>query len=537
MAGPRFPALRLLPLCAFLLLSLAGCIDRDLPTGVMPGRPAFSQVSSGPIVNSLLDDGTGMCTDTKCTLRDAISYAAQGATISFSVTGTIQLTGGTLSIEQPLTITGPGASLLTVDANSNSQVFYVTGTTVTISGLTIRGGFTESGTGGGVDSYQSNLTLDQVVIRENFAGYGGGIYANEGSLAVTRSTITDNIAASGGGGIGGQYAVLTLTECEVSSNTGGAWGGGIYNDRGALALVRSLVSVNHAGEGGGVYTESGTDPASGAGLVSAIVNSTVAGNSATFDGGGIYQYGGLANIVYTTILDNSATDGGGVISYSAADAPTNIKGSIIWNNTGNAGADDVAGMADGGGFNSLGYNIVGAAGYDVVLALEFNQAGDQVGVDPLLLSRALNQPGTTETYAVQPESPARDVTTGPCTDHNGDPLLTDQRGVSRPQGSGCDAGAYELVPPEPTFSSSCTFLINVKNGQRNVTVTWENASPGVTRIEVKDGRTVTRFQAPRATGSWSTTVKSGEPSYGLWGGASRKDSGTVLTPAGTACTG
>jgi CSLREA domain-containing protein len=535
MVGPRFSALRHGPLCAFLLLPLAGCADQELPTGVMPGRPAFSQVASGPIVNSLLDDGPGSCTDTQCTLRDAISYASPGATITFSVTGTIDLTAGVLRVDQPVTIAGPGAGQLTVDAGRTSQVFYVTGTTATISGLTIRGGLTETGTGGGVDSYQSNLALDQVVVRENGAGYGGGIHAQEGSLTVTRSTIQDNRAASGGGGVSAQYATLAFTECQVTGNTGGPRGGGIFNDRGGLVLDRSTVVGNTAGEGGGIYTESDSDLVT---TTTVIINSTIGGNSATFDGGGVYHYGGLASIVHSTIIDNSAGEGGGVISYSAQDAPANVKGSIIWGNLGPGGVrNDVAGVADGGGFNSLGYNLVGAAGDGVDLAVQFNQPSDQIDVDPLLIVRELNPPGSTETHALQEASPARDVTTGPCTDHNGAALLTDQRGVSRPQGEGCDAGAYELIPPVPTFTSSCTYVISPKNGAMKVTVTWENADPGVTRIEVRDGRTITKVLAPKAAGTWNTTVRSGEPTYGLWGGESRKDNSEVLVPAGSACAG
>ncbi len=33
-----------------------------------------------------------------------------------------------------------------------------------------------------------------------------------------------------------------------------------------------------------------------------------------------------------------------------------------------------------------------------------------------------------------------------CTDALGNPVSTDQRGITRPQGSGCDIGAYEFVP-------------------------------------------------------------------------------------------
>ncbi len=74
--------------------------------------------------------------------------------------------------------------------------------------------------------------------------------------------------------------------------------------------------------------------------------------------------------------------------------------------------------------------------------------------DPLLGPLADNG-GPTLTHALLPGSPAIDAVAPPdCGyDDDGDPntpdrpLLTDQRGVSRPQGAGCDIGAYELGVP------------------------------------------------------------------------------------------
>src|SRR3989449_9970567 len=94
-------------------------------------------------VTSTSDSGPG-------TLRDALASAANGDTINFSVTGTITLTSGELTIVRSLTIIGPGASLLMsrnsispgagvlVSGNGHSRVFHIapTNTTVNISGLT-----------------------------------------------------------------------------------------------------------------------------------------------------------------------------------------------------------------------------------------------------------------------------------------------------------------------------------------------------------------------------------------------------------------
>ncbi len=55
-------------------------------------------------------------------LRQAIIDASSGETIKFSVTGTIRLTSGQLTIDKNLTINGPGANLLTISGNNDDQV-------------------------------------------------------------------------------------------------------------------------------------------------------------------------------------------------------------------------------------------------------------------------------------------------------------------------------------------------------------------------------------------------------------------------------
>ncbi|MGE5749243.1 MAG: hypothetical protein ACM31F_04745, partial [Gemmatimonas sp.] len=97
-------------------------------------------------------------------------------------------------------------------------------------------------------------------------------------------------------------------------------------------------------------------------------------------------------------------------------------------------------------------------------------------------------------------------------------------------------GSQQSVTVLGVFSSACTYTINAKNDQRQVTINWQNASPGVTQIQLTDGRTVTKQLSPTATGSWSTNVKTGVPTYGLWGGTSRRDATTTHVTAGTACT-
>jgi hypothetical protein len=179
-------------------------------------------------------------------------------------------------------------------------------------------------------------------------------------------------------------------------------------------------------------------------------------------------------------------------------------------------------------FQSLGYNLIGAAGS---IASSFALTGDVTGVANALLGPLASNGGSTKTHELLAGSPALD--SGICTDHNGATVATDQRGTIRPQNGYCDKGAFERAV---TLTSSCTYGAPAKNGSRAVTVTWANASPGVTKIAVPGANPREKTLAPTASGSWSTNIRNALPTYGLFGGISRKDTGTTLVPAATACT-
>ena len=105
---------------------------------------------------------------------------------------TILLTQGELVITDSLTITGPGAELLTIDASGNdptpelnngdgSRVFGIndgnleTFIDVEIAGVTLTGG-DDSYTGGAILTGET-LSLHAVVITDNSAVWGGGIFS------------------------------------------------------------------------------------------------------------------------------------------------------------------------------------------------------------------------------------------------------------------------------------------------------------------------------------------------------------------------
>jgi len=251
---------------------------------------------------------------------------------------------------------------------------------------------------------------------------------------------------------------LTLTNCVVSGNQAGLAGGILSYGGGVISITESTISGNTAttGSSGGIYaylsnvtlersTLSGNIAHTNGGAArfqlgsTTIRNSTISGNTASTVGGAIDRFGGNTRIVLSTITDNNAATGSGGV-YLEGGAQMDVKGSIIWGNTRSGTIpNDVGGS--GAGYSSMGHNLIGAG----TAVSQFTADGDQTGVtDALLGTLQLNGPGTTRTHALLAGSPAIDA--GTCTDHAGAPVLTDQRGVTRPQPNGgpCDIGAYEL---------------------------------------------------------------------------------------------
>ena len=386
------------------------------------------------IVNTLADHDDGSCTVVDCTLREAINAANSQAgpqTIGFSVTGTILLAvalGPLSTIAEAVTIDGPGADNLTVDANGTGSVLIVnTGVTADISGLTLMGGQSAVDGGGGILN-RGILTLSQMMISGNTAIYGGGIYNPSGTLAISSSTIRGNDTFYYGSGIWNDGGVLTLTDATVSNNNAGGYRtGGIVSTGGHATLTNSTVNGN-------ISTNQGAGGILNWAASLTLINSTVSGNIGSGYGGGISNvYSGAVTLTNSTVSGNGDTSvpGGGILNDSGT---TTLRSTIVANNS---PADCFGAIA------TLGHNLASDA------SCAFGGAGDMNSTNPLLDPLA-NNGGPTETHALQPGSPAIDA-----GDNSGCPI-DDQRGVARPYNGICDIGAYEytVAPPTPTVTPS-----------------------------------------------------------------------------------
>src|SRR5262249_43694306 len=149
-------------------------------------------------------------------LRYCITNATDGDTITFGVTGTINLTRALPDLTRNISIAGPGSNLLTVrrDTGGNYRIFTVSASAaVGISTLTIANGSAASG--GGVAN-SGTLAISNCTISGNYFDgccvNGAGVY-NSGSLIVNASAISQNQGA-------------------------GARGGGIYNSNTGALMIR-----------------------------------------------------------------------------------------------------------------------------------------------------------------------------------------------------------------------------------------------------------------------------------------------------------
>jgi cysteine-rich repeat protein len=197
---------------------------------------------------------------------------------------------------------------------------------------------------------------------------------------------------------------------------------------------------------------------SNSGGTSTLVNSTVSGNTATANGGGVASGGGT-RFRNVTITANTAGDDGGGVLHTSDSGSISFRNTIVAGNTDTAGgnAPDCAQQFPGGAgtLDSEGFNLIG----DNEGCTFFNDTtGDQIGtpaapIDPLVGPLA-NNGGPTPTHLPLAGSRAIDLANSSgcfSNDANNGSLLTvDQRSFTRPldgDGDGgvrCDVGAVEV---------------------------------------------------------------------------------------------
>jgi hypothetical protein len=309
--------------------------------------------------------------------------------------------------------------------------------------------------GGGIDSMHV-LTVQQSVVANNVENGGAGIYDEHpyrgGSLTVEESLIADNI----GGGIqadsnSGYDDPVIIRNSTIARNASAGWGGGIQAGT-LLTIINTTIVSNTAVKGGGLQIL-GIDP-------TFITNTTISGNRATQNGGGIGTAFNPPRIYlnHSTVVSNTAdsdgdNDGQGGGLYAYGRAAFTLTHTILAGNLDTGGQTPdcaIVSPSGAGGIYSQGYNLTG----DTTGCSLITRTNDLLNQNAMIEPLAGNG-GDTQTHALQFLSPAIDaVPTANCT------LPTDQRGVTRPAGNGCEIGAVEALPPKMAVLGNAVVIAN-----------------------------------------------------------------------------
>jgi len=344
-------------------------------------------------VDTTADENDGSCQDGDCSLRDAVAVAESGDRILVPA-GQFKVSSNPIAPLVSVEIVGVGPQLTIIDGDGSTGVISIDG----------------------FESTESELRVN-----------------------LSKLTVTNGVA-SRGGGIRYRNAVGRISDCVVR-NSAGFNGGGVTADSISEVIIERCAILDNLADGN-----------SGAGVLVntssvLIIDSTISGNDAPSSGrvgGGIAVFGdkdfALATLVVrnSTIFGNSAAGEGGGIFLSEDGSTVEISNSVIANNS---GGDCSMAMS------SLGWNL------DSDGSCGLTSTGDLPSSDPDLGSLALNG-GATLNFLPNPTSPLIDAG-NPAAPDGGTSSCTalDQRGLIIAANDICDIGAVESDGADlPVFS-------------------------------------------------------------------------------------
>ncbi len=323
---------------------------------------------------------------------------------TFSLKNGVDVYGGFTGLESSLEQRAPQVNLtilsgdLQQDDDPENKAYHVVNAFGTLSSAVLDGfsitagaanGSSNNSLGGGIFILNGNPTLHYLMINQNEANYGGGVYCENSSPNLTEITISENKAYTAGGGMYTYNGSSPKLERVTFSGNSAVYGGGMEND----------LNSNFT-----------------------LVNSTFSGNSASDSGGALYIYASSPTLTNITLAENNAPAGSGIY---------NLEGGITLKNALIAGA-----CVNQDGSVTASHTLVQDSGS--ACDLQNDENGNIIGEDPLL-SLLQDNGGYTLTHLPQFLSPVIDS-----GNLEGCPA-TDQRGVVRPSGIGCDIGAVEVV--------------------------------------------------------------------------------------------
>ncbi|WP_253912062.1 Ig-like domain-containing protein [Pseudomonas sp. CVAP len=358
---------------------VSGDWDLEIATGTIESHNVLSAQSMAAYQYSLAtltvtnngDSGVG-------SLRQALSDAVVGDTVTFSTTMTVNL-NSQLTVTKNVTLEGDlnhdGIADVTLNGQYKTRVVQVaSGVTATFDGLIIKQGLVAgNGAAAGTDGS---------------AAMGGGIY-NAGNLTLKNVTVTSN-AASGGGGGGGVTSPYVGGAVGGGGGGGGALGGQAGGHGGTSGFGTGVYggtsgSANTGGNGGGYNPNymggRGGSSSGGAGGVGAA-NYSSGGAGGTANNGTISIGGGGGGSGWDKPGRAGSSAAGGI--YNASSGTLTVIGtSVISGNIaaggGGGGGGGLGGSADPGGAAGKGVGAIWNKGTVLMTAANFAALSGNVG--------------------------------------------------------------------------------------------------------------------------------------------------------------
>jgi len=301
-------------------------------------------VLSNLLVTSSLD-----LLNTPGTLRDAVNVAnqdgAQGITDSItfapSLNGAhILLQLGDLELTDGASVDVWGSRIIL--NGDNDSIFQVDrGASLDLHEVTLASGAAVNGNGGAINNAGTlNLALCTFTSNEATStattgpgGLGGAIYNTGTLVSKYPNTFTDNSAWGGGAIANGSGGIASLVDDTYSGNSASSQGGALYN-AGALTVYGCTLSGNKAEFGGGLFNDRGTVTLNSATLAGNTATGPLSGSSAGIGGGGAIDNGGALTLTATTVSGNSGYQGGGISCVDLGDGDSlTLVDSIVAGNT------------------------------------------------------------------------------------------------------------------------------------------------------------------------------------------------------------
>lgn len=249
------------------------------------------------------DAGTALLAgDGRCTLREAMR-SANNDTASGPAAGECAAGGGADTIVLAATTQLYTLSVVDAAGTSGSNGLPIVTTLITIEG---NGATIQRSGAAGTPEFRlfevapgASLTLRFVSLRNGRATNGGAILGVSSTLSLESVEVSSSVATCDGGGLFVFGGSVVFNASEARENTAGCSGGGLFARLAATSMTDSSFIDNVSGAGGGGGVMLFETP------VGFVIRTTIDGNTAVLDGGGLLAHGATTRV---DIIDSMITN-------------------------------------------------------------------------------------------------------------------------------------------------------------------------------------------------------------------------------------